>query len=377
MPMICPPAIRCLIAPALALAGVAVAGVSFPAEANTNVLRVVTASTDVASLARSVGGERVQVFCLSHGPEDPHTLEIRPGQIRAVAEADLFIQVGLGLENAWLKDLFAAIPNPDLKPGGRFNLNLGRGVRPLQVALGVGIPGTFHEEGNPHYLLDPLEGMKAARTLRDRFGLLRPHWAGEFSARYDSFRKRLALALAGPECAQDQDLEEVVQQFEQAPTQLELNALLQQHQLGGWLKAFLPYRGRMVIGDHDLWPYFERRFGLNVLYYLEPSPGSPPTTRHLQIVVEEMHKRQIHLILTAPYFEPRHARFVAHRSGARILPMAHQTGGRHGTDDYVAMVRHNVEQVLQALHTQPATTDRTTTPGSPPKPKPNSTAAPQ
>lgn len=316
---------------------------------HTNVLRVVVTSTDVASLAREVGGDRVQVFCLSQGAEDPHTLEIKPGFVRELNQADLFVQVGLGLENAWLKDLMTPVKNPDVKPGGRSNLNLGRGVRPLEGPLGVGIVGTFHEEGNPHYLLDPLEGLRAARALRDRLGLLRPQWSKEFLQRESAFAQKLALALAGPECAKDRDFEAVMLQFEQVVTKVELDALLKEHQLGGWLGELIPYRGRMVIGDHDLWPYFERRFGLNVLFYLEPSPGSPPTIRHLQLVVDQMKERKVNIILTAPYFDPRHAKFVSSRTGATIVPMAHQTGGRPGTDNYLDLVRHNVEQLLRAL----------------------------
>lgn len=104
-----------------------------------------------------------------------------------------------------------------------------------------------------------------------------------------------------------------------------------------------------MVGDHDLWPYFARRYGLAILGYLEPSPGVPPTTKHLQSLVGRMRDRGVRVILSAPYFDARHARFTAEKSDARIIPMAHQTGGRPGTGDYFSMLRHNVEQLIEGL----------------------------
>lgn len=319
------------------------------AVADSDLLRVVVTSTDLASLAREIGGERAIVFSLSQGLEDPHTINVKPGFVIGLEAADLFIQVGLGIENAWLKDLLAGVKNPKVKPGGAANLNLGRGVRQLDGAEGTGTVGSFHEEGNPHYLLDPIEGLKAAKTISQRFGELRPEWKAEFERRHAAFEKKLRIALAGEECARDADFEAVVLQFERAKSRAELDKLLKEHQLGGWLAALLPYRGRVIVGDHDLWPYFARRYGLEVLGYLEPSPGVPPTTKHLQALISQMKERKVGVILSAPYFDARHARFVSEKAGAKVIPMAHQAGGRPGPDDYHSMLRHNVEQLLLGL----------------------------
>ena len=81
---------------------------------------------------------------------------------------------------------------------------------------------------------------------------------------------------------------------------------------------------------------------------LEPKPGIAPTTRHLAVVVERARLQGAKLILASPYFDPRHARFVAERTGARVAQMAHQVGARPGTEDYLAMVDYNVRQVAGA-----------------------------
>jgi ABC-type Zn uptake system ZnuABC Zn-binding protein ZnuA len=328
------------IAP-LPVAGQAAAGAT---------LRLCVSTPDIESLAKEVGGPRVTVFCFSTGPQDPHEIEIRPSFARELDAAHLFVQAGLGLENAWLKNLLRPVKNDAVKPGGPGNLNAGRLVRPLEGEAGQPVPNSYHEEGNPHYLLDPIEGLKAARALRDRLAQLRPEWKGEFDARYESFRRKLTVLLAGEECADD-DAEKLALDFERATTPEALRALLAEHKLGGWLGALAAHRGQPVVGDHDLWPYFARRTGLEVVGYLEPSPGVPPTTRHLRDLVGRMKQRNVRVLLTAPYFEQRHAQFVAKNTGVKILPMCHQTGGRDGTDHYLLMLRHNFEQVINALKT--------------------------
>lgn len=313
-------------------------------------LHLVASTTDVESLARLIGGPRVTTYCLSTGPQDPHEIELTPGHVRELNRADLFLQVGLGIENAWLEKLFASVRNDALHPGQPGNLNLGRGVRRFEGGEGAGIPGSFHEEGNPHYFLDPVEGLRAAGEIRDRLAALRPEWKDEFAKRYEDFRLALGTWLVGAECAQDDDddLAALAVKFETAKG-AELEALLKEHKLGGHLAALAPFRGGMVVGDHDLWPYFARRFGLEILGYLEPSPGVPPTTKHLQGLIGQMNKKGVNIILSNPYFDPQHAAFVRRATGAQIVPMAHQTAARPGTDTYLDLVKYNGARLLEAL----------------------------
>lgn len=103
------------------------------------------------------------------------------------------------------------------------------------------------------------------------------------------------------------------------------------------------------MGDHDLWPYFARRFGLEILGYLEPSPGVPPTTKHLQELIGRMKEKDVKILLSNPYFDPQHGAFVSRATGAKIVPMAHQTGARPGTDTYLDLVKYNGARLLEAL----------------------------
>jgi ABC-type Zn uptake system ZnuABC Zn-binding protein ZnuA len=104
-----------------------------------------------------------------------------------------------------------------------------------------------------------------------------------------------------------------------------------------------------VVTDHNTWPYFARRFGISVIGFLEPKPGLPPTTKHLNALIETMRDQGVKVILANPYFDPRFAQFVAERTGAQVVSMAHQVGARAGTNDYISMVDYNVRQLAGSL----------------------------
>lgn len=323
------------------------------AESKPGTLRVCASTTDLASLASEVGGRRVEVYCLGTGTDDPHELELKPSFTRQLDAADLYLQVGLGIENAWLERLMATVRNASIKPGGPGNLNIGHGVTPLEGEAARAKPGSYHEDGNPHYLLDPIEGLRAAATIREALIRFRPEWKAEFDANLGQFCLRLGSLLVGEECARRDDVIELARKFETLRPGPELEGFLSEHKLGGWLGALARFRGRPVVGDHDLWPYFARRTGIAVAGYLEPDPGVPPTTRHLRSLVERMRQDRVQLILTAPYFDQRHVKFVADQTGARVVPMAHQTGARPGTSTYLEMLSLNFQRLIDALRQVP------------------------
>lgn len=295
--------IRFLIA-LLALAGTA----------GAEPLRVVATTPDLADLARSVGGDAVAVESLARGPQDPHFLEPRPSFVRALHRADVLVLVGLDLETGWLPGLLRSARNPRVSPGGAGYVDASSAIEPLDVPTGRvdRSMGDVHPRGNPHYLVDPRNGVAVAHRLAERFGALRLDEAEGFAARAAAFEAQVDARLAE------------------------------------WLARVERSAVRRALQDHLYWGYFARRFGLTLVGTLEPKPGIAPTTRHLQGVIERARAGGVDVILANPYYDPRHARFVAEQTGARVAEMAHQPGARPDADDYLATVEHNVRAVFDA-----------------------------
>jgi ABC-type Zn uptake system ZnuABC Zn-binding protein ZnuA len=314
-------------------------------------LRVVATTPDLADLVRAVGGAEVAVTTLARGTEDPHFVEPRPSLVKDLNAADLLVTVGMDLEIGWLPALIGSARNPAVAPGGRGHLDASTVIGPLEVPEGPvdRSMGDVHPGGNPHYLLDPVNGMKVAEAVRERLAALRPARADEFARRGEDFRRRLAEALVGSALAVKYDAAKLLRLHEAG----RLTDFLRQQgdfdALGGWIRRLLPHFGARVVADHNLWPYFARRYGLVIAGLLEPKPGIPPTTRHLARIVDLMKSEGIGVVLATPYYNPRYAEFVAEHTGARVIPMAHQLGSRPETGDYIAAAGYNVRQLAEAL----------------------------
>ena len=310
-------------------------------------LHVATTTLDLASLVEAVGGEHVEVTAFVRGGQDPHRIEARPSFVRVLSRTDLFVTVGLQLEASWVTPLVRSARNARIQRGGSGKLDASESV-PLEGVLTGPVDrsmGDIHATGNPHYLLDPVNGIRVARAIRERLEALRPEQAASFRTRAESFEERMIAGLVGQEVVDRYGAKALAE----AILEDRLGEVVRDTELAGWLGAMRPHRGQRVVADHDLWPYFAKRFGIQVAAFLEPLPGITPTTRHLSDVSETMRAQQIRAILSAAYFHPRYAEKVADAAGARVLEMANQVGSRREVDDYWTMIDWNVRQVASAL----------------------------
>lgn len=316
-------------------------------------VRICATVPELGSLARAVGGDQVTVTVFAKGKEDPHFVDAKPSFVRALSEADLFIQLGLDMELGWAPVLVQNARNPRILPGAPGFVDASSVITPLQIPTGAVDRGAGDVSplGNPHYLLDPLNGLKVAALMRDKFIALRPDQRSHFETRYAAFTNALARALVGDELAKRygiEDVQKLALLFENGKLLDFLDQQKQRDLLGGWLGQMAPYYGLTVVDDHNIWPYFARRFGLKILGHMEPIPGIAPTTKHLQSLVNKMEGAHVTTIVSAPYYDRRHAEFLAHQTSAAIVDLAHQAGSRPGTDDYIAFVDYNVRQIAGA-----------------------------
>jgi ABC-type Zn uptake system ZnuABC Zn-binding protein ZnuA len=268
-----------------------------------------------------------------------------------LSQADVYLQVGLDQEIGWAPVLLQQARNGRVLPGSPGYIDASTAITPLQVPSGTvdRSLGDVHAFGNPHFLVDPIQGLKVARLIRDRLAMLRPQHAVTFEAGYTALRQRLSSALLGEVLAAKYDVEKLALLADHGRLDAFLQSQGEADLLGGWLGRLRPYAGTKAVGDHNVWPYFAQRFHFTMVGFMEPKPGLPPTTHHLQALISLMQAQKVPLILASAYYDPRHARFLAQHTGAKIVEMANQVGARTGTDDYFSMIEYNVQQCLAAL----------------------------
>jgi len=278
-------------------------------------LKVVTTTEDLASLAREVGGDKVTVDALARGYQDPHYVEPKPSFILKLHAADLLILVGRELEIGWLPPLVQQSRNAKIQPGASGYLDASITVKILEVPTGqiTRAMGDVHPQGNPHYWLDPGNGRRIARTIQQKLTEISPNDGAYFAGRYADFDKRLSEAEKR------------------------------------WEATMTQFRGTKVVTYHRSWPNFAERFALEVIGYVEPKPGIPPTPSHILDLTQEMRRQQVKVILVEPYFDLRTPESIARQTGAKVLVLAPSVGGTKEATDYITLFDYNLDQLVTAI----------------------------
>jgi len=312
-------------------------------------LNIVTTTTNLESIAKAVGGDRVDVSAISTGKEDPHYIAAKPSYMLKAKKADLWIRIGLELEIGYEGLILEGSRNARIHVGSAGHLDASEGIAPLEVPTGKvsRTMGDVHPLGNPHYWLDPSNGRIIARNICRRLKQLDPEHAGDYDRNLAAFLLNLDNAMFGAK------LVEAVGGEKLWKTQSDgtLDGFLKDQTLSldGWLAKLKPFEHAKIVTYHRSWPYFARRFHLDVVAELEPKPGIPPGPGHILEVVNTMKSDKVGVILMEPFYNRADADAVAERTGAKVVVAATAVNGQEGADRYITMIDNIVNRLGSAL----------------------------
>jgi zinc/manganese transport system substrate-binding protein len=300
-----------IILPAL-LAGIVLSAA--PARA---ALKVVATTQDLESLAKEVGGDKVETESLAKGYQDPHQVEPKPSFVLKLNKADLLIVVGRELEIGWLPPLINQARNPKIQPSADRYLDASNFAHILEIPTGqiTRAMGDVHPQGNPHYWLSPENGRRIAQGIQKKLAEISPADAPYFAQRYADFDRRLGEAEKR------------------------------------WNAEMAPYRGTKIVTYHRSWPNFVETYGLNVVGYVEPKPGIPPSPSHTFELTQEMKKDNVKMIIIEPYFDSKTPNAIGRDTGAQVVTLAPSVGGAKGAPvgDYIQLFDYDVRMLVAAF----------------------------
>ncbi|MBT6324640.1 MAG: zinc ABC transporter solute-binding protein [Bdellovibrionales bacterium] len=238
-------------------------------------LKVLTTTNNLKNLVEMVAGNKVSVVSLCKGTQDPHYIEAKPSYMLKASKADLLVSIGLDLEVGWLPLILRGSRNPKLRDGGKGSFIAGNFIETLEkpTAAISRADGDVHPEGNPHFLLDPINAIKIAEKLKEKLKKLDPDNSSEYEINFKKFSS---------------DLTSKVMQ---------------------WKKRVKV--GTKVITYHKTLTYFYHRFGIENISLLEPKPGVPPSARHILGVMKKAKSEGVKLAIVENYFDPTVANRVA------------------------------------------------------------------
>ncbi|MCO5296303.1 MAG: metal ABC transporter substrate-binding protein [Fimbriimonadaceae bacterium] len=310
-------------------------------------LKVVTTTQDLASIAASVGGNLASVSSLIVGARDPHHIEAKPSYMSRVAGADLFIAVGLELEVGYEQSILSGSRNGRVQIGQLGHLYASDDVPLVGKPTGpvTRAEGDIHPYGNPHYWLDPYNARIIADHIAARMGALRPAGAKTFDANAEAFKRSVDVAMFGAQLVSKFGGDKLWQ-WEvggQLASQLAANGAA--NLVGGWEKKMAPLNGKAIITYHRSWSYFVNRFGIKIVGELEPKPGLDPTPGHVASLLKIASANGVKVILQEPFYHDTEAKFVASRTGAKVVVAPGSVGQDPAARDYVSLINTIVDRL--------------------------------
>ena len=277
-------------------------------------LSVVATTPDLASIAREIGGDAVDVKALAKPTEDPHFVDAKPSHVVTLNRADVLIEGGAELEMGWLPPLLETARNAKIAAGAPGRVVASDGIRMLEIPTSFDrAKGDVHSKGNPHFLTDPLNAKIIAANIADHLAQVDPKSAALYKANLAKFNAQIDAKLAE------------------------------------WQKLLAPYKGAKIVTYHKDYPYFAERFGLNIVENLEPKPGIAPSPAHVATVITLMQAQKVHVILVQPFQNERTATTVARQTDAVVVDVCQQPGAFKGTDTYVDLMDYTVRAIAKAL----------------------------
>jgi zinc/manganese transport system substrate-binding protein len=277
-------------------------------------IKVVTTLTDLKSITEFVGGNKVSVSSIATGYQNPHFVDPKPSYIISLSNADLFVTVGLDLETGWSPQLLTSSRNSKIQKGSAGYVDASIGVSLLQVPSSANRgEGDIHIYGNPHYWLDPLNGKIIARNICDGLERVDPSNKAFYETNLKAFDDKIDLKMKE------------------------------------WQAKMSPFKGANIIAYHNEWVYFETRFGLHVVDFMEPKPGIPPTPSQLVKVINEVKANHIKVIISSPYFTTSSSDVVAKQTGVKVLTLATSTGAFDAVKNYFDLFDYDINGLTAAL----------------------------
>jgi zinc/manganese transport system substrate-binding protein len=278
-------------------------------------VKVITTTQDLASIVAEIGGDKVTVESLAKGYQDPHFVEAKPSFVIKLHSADLLVVVGRELEIGWLPPLITQSRNANIQPGSAGYLDASQTVKILDIPTGqiTRAMGDVHPSGNPHYWLDPANGRQIAKAVQAKLSEFSRGDAPYFAQRYADFDRRLGEAEKR------------------------------------WKAAMAPNKGLKIVTYHRSWTNFADAFGLDVIGYVEPKPGIPPSPGHTLDLQQEMKRQNVKILLVEPYFDMKTPNAIGRETGAKVLVMPPSVGGVKEVTTYIQLFDYDVDLLVRAV----------------------------
>jgi len=317
-------------------------------------INVVTTLSTYADIVKYIGKEKVDVQYIVQGDQDAHFVRPKPSFAVLLSEADLFVSTGLDLE-LWVPSLVDMSKNDKIRSGQQGFVAAYDGVNLLDKPDVLSrSEGGLHIYGNPHITTNPLNLKIIAENITIGLEKNDPQNSDFYRTNLKIFQDEIDNKMFGEELVKLMggalltklaDNGQLINFLDEK----EYKGKKMIDYLGGWMNAARPFRDKKITAYHKNWVYFQSVFGLDIIGYVEPKPGIPPSPKHVEELVQEMRKNEVKVVLTANYFDESKVRTICDKVGAEpvIVPMF--VDGAAGTENVFKLIDDWISKLNEAF----------------------------
>ncbi len=293
------------------------AGNLFSANISLAKVNIVATVPDLGSIAKEIGQDKVKVTTLAKGYQNPHFVDPKPNYIIRLNKADILLHVGLEQEIGWLPTLVTSARNSKIATkNASGNVDCSKFIKNiLEVEKGSvdRSQGDVHVEGNPHYMLNPRNGLLVAEAIYKKLSEVDPINKSFYEINYLKFKKKLSLKIIE------------------------------------WEKKLKPHKSSNFISYHKTWTYFFDWAGFNLVDTVEPIPGVPPSPSHIAKLYNESKTTKINLMIQANYYPEKSSKIIAGKIGVNFLSLPAMVNGNEKVNDYITFFDFLIDQITSKL----------------------------
>jgi zinc/manganese transport system substrate-binding protein len=262
----------------------------------------------IGSIASEIGKDKVRITSFVKPTQDPHFVEAKPSMILDVRKADILMYNGMDLEIGYLPVLVESSKNPKIQTANPGNFDCSKFIEPIEIPTVVDRSmGDVHPQGNPHYQLSPKNILRVAEGMAEVLSRADPQNASFYLKNFSSFKQRL------------------------------------QEKQKEW--SAIPLRGKKFLAYHKFFEYLASEFGFEIIGYIEPKPGIPPSAGHIEKLIEMIRKTKPDGILSLSYYGQKEVNFLSQKTGVKSIIVPHDVGETEKVKDWFSLM----DQVLKSL----------------------------
>ena len=268
--------------------------------------------TFLADIAQNVAGDRLTVEALIPIGVDPHAFEPTPTDIRKVAESQVLIANGAGVESFLQKLLENA-------GGKRLIIEAASGLTSRQPQAGE-VVDADHGGIDPHFWLDPISVIKYTENIRDGLSQADPAGKDVYAKNAETYISKL-------------------------------------RELDTWIAGQVqqvPEARRLLVTNHESFGYFADRYGFRIVGAVIPSvsTNASPSAKELAALTDRIRQTGAPAIFLETGANPQLADQLAGEAGIKVVTdlYTHSVTAAGGSaPTYIDMMRFNVQKIVEAL----------------------------